>query len=328
MYRIMKEEMDIMSYSKIYLVMAIIVLVGMPFASDAYQIGPNPNTGTITIDSCDIAENGETFDNTQYGYIYNFGSLTNNGIIYNGYLKNEVQGRLTNYGTINNGKNHFIGGFWNYGRLDNYGLIFTSQDRSLHNYGTLRNYSGGRIEIGSLVNETGRSLTNYGAMSIDALNNSGTLGNYGSLNFRSGGLNNTGTFRNYGTINNEIRTIDNSGTFINIGTIGDSVFGNYRQIAGLTKNMGTMRQYSIEIDGGILSGTGTITAITPSPNGKVTIGTDGIINPGNPAGTLTINGTFSSSGTLLIDIAGLANGQYSVLKINGDAIFRQRQSRI
>ena len=45
------------------------------------------------------------------------------------------------------------------------------------------------------------------------------------------------------------------------------------------------------------------------------------MHPGNSTGTLTINGTFSSSGTLLIDIAGLDEGKFSVLKINGEAIF-------
>jgi hypothetical protein len=53
----------------------------------------------------------------------------------------------------------------------------------------------------------------------------------------------------------------------------------------------------------------------------VTIQSGASVHPGNSPGTLTINGPFSSSGNLLFDIGGLADGQYSVLKINGDASF-------
>jgi hypothetical protein len=95
---------------------------------------------------------------------------------------------------------------------------------------------------------------------------------------------------------------------------------NYIQTAGETYfQEGSLSQNSINIQGGSLSGRGTIT-------GQVNISSEASVHPGNtPAthapGTLTINGTFSSSGTLLIDIAGLEDGKFSVLKINGDAIF-------
>jgi hypothetical protein len=53
----------------------------------------------------------------------------------------------------------------------------------------------------------------------------------------------------------------------------------------------------------------------------VTVYNGAILHPGNSPGTLTINGTFSSSGNFLFDISGLNSGQYSVLQINGDATF-------
>lgn len=63
-----------------------------------------------------------------------------------------------------------------------------------------------------------------------------------------------------------------------------------------------------------MSGAGTIT-------GDVTIGSGASINPGNTPGTMTINGDFTSGGTLTFEIAGLGSGLYDMLDINGNADF-------
>ena len=53
----------------------------------------------------------------------------------------------------------------------------------------------------------------------------------------------------------------------------------------------------------------------------MTIGSGATVQHGNSPGTLTINGTFSSSGNMLFEIGGLRSGQYDVLQINGNANF-------
>jgi hypothetical protein len=107
-------------------------------------------------------------------------------------------------------------------------------------------------------------------------------------------------------------TLGNYGTLYNYGSITGT--GNYTQTAGQTKNNGSLSQTSIDIRGGILSGTGTIT-------GNVIIGSGATVQPGDAPGTLTINGNFSSSGKIIFEIGGLGSGLYSVLDINGNAIF-------
>ena len=63
---------------------------------------------------------------------------------------------------------------------------------------------------------------------------------------------------------------------------------------------------------GILAGAGTV--------GPVIVN-GGNVEPGNSAGTLTVDGDFSSNGTLVFEIAGSAAGEYDVLDIKGDASF-------
>ena len=129
----------------------------------------------------------------------------------------------------------------------------------------------------------------------------------GTLDNISGGLTNSGVL-NITTNQPWI----NRGTLTNDGSIGGT--STYLQIAGQTINNGSMSQTSIGIQGGLLSGTGTIT-------GDVAIGTGATVSPGNSPGTLTINGTFASSGNMLFQIGGLDSGQYDVLNINGNALF-------
>jgi len=69
--------------------------------------------------------------------------------------------------------------------------------------------------------------------------------------------------------------------------------------------------------GGLLGGTGTI-------GGNLTNGgasTSGFVKPVDSPGTLTVNGNYvqQSEGTLMIDIAGVTGGQFSVLNVLGTA---------
>src|SRR5260221_130034 len=65
-------------------------------------------------------------------------------------------------------------------------------------------------------------------------------------------------------------------------------------------------------NGGTLTGTGTI-------RGNVT--NSGVVSPGNPFGTLTIQGNFTqtNSGIFHLEIGGLAPGDFGVLAVTGHA---------
>ena len=185
------------------------------------------------------------------------------------------------------------------------------------NTGTIQALAGSTVDL-NIFDNTGGTLNNYGWLYNNGiLNNAmdGLLNNYsGSTLINSSTLNNNGgVLTNSGTLANN-GTLSNSGTLNNMynGIINGT--GNYNQTAGQTKNMGSLTQTSINIQGGILSGTGQIFA-------PVTIRSGGTISPGDAPGTLTINGNFYSSGNLLFEIGGLGSGQYSMLDINGNATF-------
>jgi len=84
-----------------------------------------------------------------------------------------------------------------------------------------------------------------------------------------------------------VSTLTNTGIIVGTGTYIQTA--NEFAVNSQTINNGSLTQSSVIINGGTLRGTGTITA-------NVTIGSEAIVAPGNPFGTLTINGAFASSG--------------------------------
>jgi hypothetical protein len=306
-----------MKMRKICFLLLVIILVSAPLVVQADQISPNPNPvlNTITVDTSNAYNSLNPFDNNGDIYITNTGTLENN---LGAGLNNNSGGTLNNYYRLNNGGtlNNNSGGTLNNnsgGTLDNYYRLYNGA--TLNNAGTLNINAGSVLDnasSGTLNNISGGTLKNY-----YYLNNAGTLNNYyggtlynqhhGTLNNNSGGT----LYNNYGGTLINIGYLDNFGTLYNAGTIDG--LGIYTQTTGQTINNGSMSQTSIAINGGTLSGTGTIT-------GNVTIGSGASVSPGNSTGTLTINGTFSSSGNLFFEIGGLTE-QYDVLDINGNAIF-------
>jgi hypothetical protein len=180
------------------------------------------------------------------------------------------------------------------------------------------NWTGGTLGLG-------RTFNNNGTMNLSStLNLIGTLNNNfaGTVNTASGGtLQNLtgglGTFNNAGALNNTAGNFSLSSiTFTNTGSVnvngGALAFsgGSNTQTAGTTTvaggaTLGGPTAFSLQ--GGILRGTGTISA-TLTNNG-------GAVNPGTSAGTLTILGNYNqgTGGTLNIEIGGTAAGSFDVL---------------
>lgn len=264
------------------------------------------NAGSLYITNVAINPSSQPADG-----LFNFGTLNNSGkvLITNGwsFLINEGTCTLNNSGVIDN-----------FGAMINgsiYGSISTLENTgTIINYWTLMNVYGGILNnYGTIVNT---SPISDGLYNISTFNNYGTLRNNsasGLTNFIIGTLNNNSgaSLLNSGTLTNN-GTFNNSGTLNNSGIITGT--GSYIQTAGQTINDGSMSQTSIDIQGGSLSGDGTIT-------GNVTIGSVATLIAGGDLGTLTINGKLISSGDLLFEFDGVGSGQYDVLDINGDAIF-------
>jgi hypothetical protein len=112
-------------------------------------------------------------------------------------------------------------------------------------------------------------------------------------------------------------TFSNAGGAVTVGTGATlAVAGDYTQSSGTTAlNGATLTATNVRIQGGTLSGLGTITA-TVTNGGDLYLG-----GPSTP-GTLTINGDYAQTadGTLHIKVGGPTAGEdYDQLVVNGNA---------
>jgi T5SS/PEP-CTERM-associated repeat protein len=136
---------------------------------------------------------------------------------------------------------------------------------------------------------------------------------------------NTQTITNSGTISANVprQTLSiSSQTFVNQGGTVQATGGGilnidaetYTQTSGTTNlgTNGTVTSSTFEIQGGTLSGSGTI---------NTTLVNNGTVAPGNSPGMLTIDGSYTqeASGILEIELAGLLAGEYDQLIVTGDA---------
>ncbi|MBL8472032.1 MAG: hypothetical protein JNM98_09555, partial [Rhodocyclaceae bacterium] len=173
---------------------------------------------------------------------------------------------------------------------------------------------------GALLFTNGGHLTNQAAGTV-ALNSSaaepigfgggatGVFDNFGILTQAAGG---THAINGNVTVNQGGQLLVDAGTLVAAGLTANS--GNIRLASGAT----------LQVDNGLansgaVEGYGTIAAAGP---GFVN---SGLVSPGttaNPIGTLTIAGNYSNAaaGTLAMELAGNASGQYDTLVVTGDAV--------
>ena len=111
-----------------------------------------------------------------------------------------------------------------------------------------------------------------------------------------------------------------SGPFTNTGGVtagvGSTVrllSGTYLQTAGETRLVGgTLTASTVSIQGGVLSGFGTVSGNLINA---------ALVDLGAPTGTLQVTGTYqqTTAGTLKVGLGGLAAGQFDRLQITGTA---------
>ena len=253
-------------------------------------------TGTLTVDGGTLSE-GDSL--TVAGTLnWEGGTLTGAGITIatGGVLDvsdgtstagRELDCALVNTGTVN----------WQ----TSYGTSATAS-------GSITNQSGGMINLQgdeglSLLGASAPALTNAGTIDIAAGTTSFPLAvglvNTGTLNVESGTLGLTADLTNKGTIN-----VPSGATLSVLGAF-------YRQSSGTIDLAGTLTSdQPVTLTGGSLTGTGTVQA---------NLSNGGTVAPGNPYGTLTIDGNYAqtSGGTLSASVEGTALGSYSQLAVSG-----------
>jgi hypothetical protein len=126
-------------------------------------------------------------------------------------------------------------------------------------------------------------------------------------------------FRNAGTF---LRTTGgtasfNGVSFTNSGSVvldsGGSQFGNYTQTAGSTALAGTMTALGVTLNGGTLTGAGTIDCVS--------LINSALISPGASAGTIFVSGPYvqTPQGKLSIEVGGTTGSLFDSLQMSGTA---------
>lgn len=344
----------LMKSKQLHLVQLIIAIIATGSHSAATQAGALtcPVATSVTVTSptqvnqlCVVKNTGNL---TVSHVLTNSGTLKNKGgsvSTNNGAINNTKQGTVNNKGQV------FFGNsspFNNAGKVNNSGQIAITST-SFTNTGSIKNSGDINNLDGSLSNQVGGSIHNSGNITANVnashISNQGKLVNSGNINIgdsRGNGtqrLSNQGHLINTGTIRNNAATLANSGRLrqagqiVNQGTIKNSgkfnitstgsVTGNfgtsgpsqYIQTAGTTNVNGRLDQGIVDIQGGRLSGNGTVR----SSFGPVSVGPGATISPGGASiDTLNIDGGLDCNGcTLAIDIGGAGLGGFDLLNVNG-----------
>ena len=177
---------------------------------------------------------------------------------------------------------------------------------------------GGNATIVMSGHTNNRILNNNTITTIGA---NTTIRGAGQLGANTGGFVNEGTLIADGAgsalfINVNALGFENRARVIVSGGAGLTSIDDFRQSAGETTVDTQMRINPgrlLRLEGGELNGSGTIIGDVNNSGGSV--------NAGNSPGTLTIDGDYTQTpgGTLLVEIAGSAPGQFDVLAITGAA---------
>jgi fibronectin-binding autotransporter adhesin len=269
--------------------------------------GSFTNQGTLNVNLGNVKVLGGQFVNSGTANITSGGSVVSAGLNNTGGTIN-----LTNAGTLNT----ILGTFSNLDGSGNLtGGAYNLSGGSLMSYGG----SGTFVNIGAGTELTlSDTALLVNASSANAL---GTLAsNAGSLTIQAGyNISTPGAFANSGALSvGNLSTFHTAGNFtdtgmVNVGPGGAvTIGGNLTETAGLTQVDNTLSATNIQIQGGTLKGTGTIT-------GNVSNTGTGIIAPGDSPGILNITGAYTQAGAdLLIQITGNTAGSgYSELNVSG-----------
>ena len=285
------------------------------FVGNFYNEGDVSNSGRFSAYNFDN-DPGAVFVNESGSYASLF-SLQSSGEITNASGAELWIDNLNNVGQVSNaGEMNVLNKLDNSGILTNAGTLNNSAFGTLSNTGTLSNSNsltnaGSLINLGTVTNSG--SVSNTGTlMSEGTINNTGGIVNAGQLSLMSGLLNSSGSIENQGSFR------VSTGASVN-GYSGS--YGSFTQIAGSTLIDGSLTQNTVNIQGGVLAGSGSVQAI----NAPVMVGAGAEVRPGDDLigppsiGTLTSLSDFVLGGTLYIDIFDPLS--FDVLDVGGTMSF-------
>ncbi|HEY0139841.1 MAG TPA: hypothetical protein VGF48_03035 [Thermoanaerobaculia bacterium] len=254
--------------------------------------GTSTFAGTLILGTVDIT--GTAVVNTTSPATID-GLTLNSGSVLTGTADVAVNGMLT----------------WNGGTVTGSGLLTLSN--GIIPAGASPTFLDGRALVthGFNYHSTPNSLTLDNGASITHESATFTLFSGTTINVGTGG----GSFVNNAIVNSAGSTLapvftNTDAVNLNAGTT--SFTGGFTQTAGTTSLLGgnLASPFAININGGLLRGTGTITAA---------VNNSGTVAPGTSPGTLTITGLYTqtSSGTLAMEIGGTTAGtQYDQLVLS------------
>ncbi len=277
---------------------------GTSFSGNFSNFGIATNYGTLSISG----QSGNQGTLTDYGTLSNAGTLISvtgsaqitvaaTGTLYNtGTLQNESL--FTNAGTIYNAPGALItNADLLSGHIENTGTII--------NAGSIINYIIWQGS-GTIANLSGGSLTNYFNLSVNTLNNAGTVTNNGTFspnNFSAGTITNSGNITNEGA-----SALFSAGTIISSGKINNTL--------GATFGAGTF------INTGVVNNQGTMDSGSFTNFGRVRISDTGVFNSSTNynqfSGSTLVNGTLTASnGAIVNSLGGSLSGGGTV---NGNVV--------
>jgi fibronectin-binding autotransporter adhesin len=297
------------------------------------------NSGGFQINGGATLLSGGTITNISGATFTNNGAL--NAVFFDNYgaVTNGSGGTISTQGANPELENHSGSTLVNYGKITNFGNLISDSGASLTTYGEILNAqflsNAGSLEIksgGSIFNESGTSATNTGTLLIDSggfvtsfsaqVLNSGTLminGTY--MNEEGGSLTNAGTLiLNAGA---ELENDFSGGTIINAGTLNiragatltdQNLNDTYLQTHGQTIVDGTLNTAKpLQIEGGVLSGTGKIVGSVLNIGGTVQPGDNGA------PGILLMEGYEQQSGAIFDELIG-ASGNGELVAVPGGVL--------
>jgi len=286
-----------------------VVLFSCPLPVHAWQMAPNPNSGTINVNNYAGENILAPFTNNSAGIINinNTGILTNTGTLDNyGTVDIKAGGTLTNWDTVNNKAGGLL---TNSGTLDNTSVLNNEAGATLTNKATETN-NGWLTNSGSLTNDIGADFTNYVTVTNVAgatLTNNGTFTNQdGSTLTNAGTLTNNGTLTNTGALTNSGTFTISSGAVFNQNTSATYSGSGSIVVAGTIYNTSynPFDIATLAMNGGVFNsdGTGTVTIntamVAAGKSGTIQGATAIGLTTADIAGSLTISAPITGAGAL------------------------------
>jgi hypothetical protein len=144
------------------------------------------------------------------------------------------------------------------------------------------------------------SLASASIPGNSTINNAGTVAKTAGTTVTGGGFGSTVTFNNTGTVTASSGILNFAGGYFQTGANSQTSLSG-GNIAG-----------NLTVTGGTLSGNGTVTG---------NVSNAATLKPGNlpGVGTIAINGSYTQTGALNVELDGITAGQFSVLNVTGTA---------